>query len=361
MQLPKFSGSVLDWQGFYDGFCAAVHSNQSLSNVQKMTHLRACLLGKAYRCIEGYAVINTNYEKALQDLKDRFGRKRIVINELVKSILNLEVPDKADSRTLRYLYDTLKNRMRSLESYGMKPDDNESLTMVFLPIFEMKLPGELREKWELELTKNNLLSKYQSGFRRLHSTPTALLDATTEWFLNMDMGKLNSVVFLDLSKAFDTVDHSILLKKLSLYGISQESLIWFTYSSYLSNRKQQCFVNGHLSVPRTITCGVPQGSILGPLLFLIYINDLPYCLEYSNPRMYDATLTTTGQSLNELIYATNSDLSNISQWLLANKLSLNVAKTEHMFIASNDKLNKLRDMPYAFINNQPIKRVRSSI
>ena len=106
----------------------------------------------------------------------------------------------------------------------------------------------------------------------------------------------------------------------------------------------------------------PRDPYLDHCCFLLYINDLPYCLEYSNPRMYadDTTLTTPGQSLNEIIYATNSDLSKISQWLLANELSLNVAKTEHMFIASDDKLNKLRDMPYAFINNQPIKRVRSS-
>ena len=98
------------------------------------------------------------------------------------------------------------------------------------------------------LTKNNLLSEYQSGFRRFHSTTTSLLDATNEWLANMDEGKLNSVVFLDLSKAFDTVDHAILLSKLTKYGLNEEAVRWF--KSYLSDRRQQCLVNGHLSSSR---------------------------------------------------------------------------------------------------------------
>ena len=109
--------------------------------------------GRAYKCIEGYAVTNYNYPKALQDLRGRFGRKRLLVNELVKSILNLDVAVKTDGKSLRHLYDTLQNRMRSLESLGLKPDNNPSLSMVLLPIFDMKLPRELKEKWEFELTK----------------------------------------------------------------------------------------------------------------------------------------------------------------------------------------------------------------
>ena len=148
----------------------------------------------------------------------------------------------------------------------------------------------------------------------------------------MDQGKLNFVVSLDLSKAFNTVNHSILLKKLSHHGLHSETMKWF--NSYLSERKQQCWVNGHLSSPKTIKCGVPQGSILGPLLFLIYINDLPNCLKHSNPRMSpdDTNIITTSKSITKLIQFTNIDLKNISDWLLANKLSLNVTKTEQMFM-----------------------------
>ena len=133
-------------------------------------------------------------------------------------------------------------------------------------------------------------------FRSLQSTVTALLEATDNWAFNIDRGNVNAVFFLDLKKAFDTVDHDILSSKINLYRIQGIALDWFR--SYLTNRTRRCLVNGPLHRICSLNCGVPQGSIYGPLLFLIYTNDLPNCLTSSLPRMYaDDTHTSLMQML----------------------------------------------------------------
>ena len=208
------------------------------------------------------------------------------------------------------------------------------------------------------LSKFRLLSDSQFGFRKFHSTATALLNCTNDWYVNLDRKMFNLVVLIDLKKAFDTVDHQILLRKLELYGIKGQALSFL--NSYLSNRSQKCQINGFLSSEKVIRCGVPQGSILGPLFFLLYINDLPQCLSKTKPRLFadDTNLTASGDSITRLEAAVNSDLENLKKWLIANKLSLNVAKTEFMLIGSKRMIKSVSNLqPNVVIENKQIKQV----
>jgi hypothetical protein len=161
-----------------------------------------------------------------------------------------------------------------------------SVILVIAKIFEKIVYEQLYEYFN----NCNLLTTCQSGFRSLHSTLTALVEATNSWSVNIDNGLINGFVFIDLKKAFDTIDHNIIFKKLGNYGVDLNSLKWF--ESYLTNITQKCRVNDHLSSSNPVTCGVPQGSNLGPLL--LYINDLPNCLNCAIPRMFadDTRLVT---------------------------------------------------------------------
>ncbi len=134
------------------------------------------------------------------------------------------------------------------------------------------------------------------------------------WYQNIDNGDINGVVFLDLCKAFDLVDHKISLHKLKLYRCCDKTFSWF--QSYLSGRSQKVSIQGHLLESNEIICRVPQGSILGPLLFSIFINDLPIRMEHSSLSMYadDSTLNTNGKSVSEIKIKLNADLDQVSSW-----------------------------------------------
>ena len=162
----------------------------------------------------------------------------------------------------------------------------------------------------------------------------------------MDKKQLNLAIFLDLKKAFDTVDHTILIKKLGGNGVKGISGKWFT--SFLSSRKQYCVVNEQQSMARLITCGIPQGSCLGPLLFIIYLNDVEKCLEFSRANMYaeDTHVTLTSNNIEDLIAKAHKELRNISESMRVNTLNANPQKTKCMVIGHPRMVTKLKSQSH---------------
>ena len=209
-----------------------------------------------------------------------------------------------------------------------------SILTSFSKIFEKIIAVRLRDY----INRNNILNERQFGFRTGLSTCMALLQLVDELTDSVDKNKVTAGVFIDLAKAFDTIDHGILLKKLQHYGIRGVALSFFR--SYLCCRKQYVLLNETKSELLTITCGVPQGSILGPILFLIFINDLNTVSSKLKTIMFadDTNLFSTGNSIDAVEQQLITELILINTWFQANLLSLNVTKTSFIIFGRNKNL-----------------------
>ena len=189
-----------------------------------------------------------------------------------------------------------------------------------------------------------MLSDSQFGFRKSRSCELALNDLIDRALSNMDKRLLNGLLLVDLKKAFDLVDHQVLLFKLESYGCSQSTVGWF--SSYLSNRSQRTFFKGALSEPHSMSLGVPQGSILGPLFFLLFINDLPlYVSKGIELTMFadDTTALVSSPSFadlnNRLVLLANE----IYCWAVLNRMAINFVKTKALLLSTHQKFSHLHN------------------
>ena len=208
-----------------------------------------------------------------------------------------------------------------------------------LPILSKPLERHVSLAFHEHLKTNKLLYINQSAYRANHSCETALLNITDKWLKEMDDSKLVGTVFMDLSKAFDLVNHDVLRSKLAKYHLSPKALEWFT--SYLSNRSQRCFISGSLSSPLELKLGVPQGSILGPTLFSIYINDLPLALKKAEVDIYadDTTIWSSGNTCEEIQLKLQDTLDSAGKWFKANGMMPNTTKTKQLLIGTAQKLS----------------------
>ena len=228
-----------------------------------------------------------------------------------------------------------------------------------LPVLSKVLEKVVYTQLCAHLDQLNYIYPHQYGFRRGHNTAQVIAQVNNWVLESMDKGKITGLLFVDISKAFDSINHKVLLGKLENAALSRKALKWF--HSYLVDRKQSVLVNGEMSDSRSVVLGVPQGSILGPLLFNIYVNSLPNAVENTRVILYadDAVLISAASTSQELQKTLEHNFNLISDWYSDNRLTLNIKKTKLILAGSKTKLLKFEDFKLQSQDGREIDRVKS--
>ena len=278
--------------------------------------------------------INSSKSPGFDNIPGRFLKDGSeVISKLICDIFNLSIllskfPKQCKTAKIRPIY----KKGSKLEAVNYRPI---SLLPLISKVFERCIHDQLQKY----VTNFNIIYKFQSGFRSDFSTDTCLSYLHDKILKGLDKGEYTGMILIDLQKAFDTIDHKILIYKLKYIGLAKTSIDWI--QSYLTSRVSFVEIESHKSSLKDIACGVPQGSILGPLLFLLYVNDMSQAvtcdlLLYAD----DSCLTVTHKDVKYIEETLNNNLSSLCDWLVDNKLSIHLGKTESILFGTRNSLNK---------------------
>ena len=293
---------------------------------------------------------NVTENEVLKMLKSIPNGKATGVDNLQVRILKISAP--AIAKSLAYIInlslssgefpkDWKSARISPIFKKGSKTEPGNYRPVSVLPVVSKFIERVVHQQLYHYLDKNKLLCTHQSGFRKKHSCQTSLHRLNEKLYSELESGKMVGLVALDLKKAFDTVNHSVLLDKMSYYGVQDKELKWF--QTYLTDRLQLCTMFNNRSEAQQIKCGVPQGSILGPLMFILYVNDMPTCFTKCDVNIYadDTAFYYAANDLSTIKNVLKSELKSVFEWLCANKLSLHIGKTNSLLICSQQKRRHL--------------------
>ena len=284
--------------------------------------------------------INPSKASGLDNLAGKFLKEGAsVLKCPITQICNLSIshsvfPDKCKHAKLKPLF-----------KKGITTDPKNYRPISLLPLISKIIEKIIHDKTLCYLDENKIIYSLQSGFRSHHSTNSCLSYLSTKVLCGFDKGLLTGMILIDLQKAFDTIDHEMLLNKMHYLGFSTSAINWFR--SYLAKRTFLVNVDESYSNPGDLNCGVPQGSILGPLLFLLYVNDMPQAVS-CDLLLYadDSCLVFQANDFDEIEFKLNQDFNNLCDWFVDNKLSIHFGedKTKSIIFGNQQKLRNLRNL-----------------